>query len=101
MLIEIKGEPKYVIDTETGQLVNRATGNPIPADEPVIVFRAQDAQVPYMLCRYIMLCKDVNHRFAASIRLAEILEWQVANPLRVKEPDTVIDEAWNFPRKPS
>lgn len=91
--IRIKGEPKYSV-TDDGQLVNRQSGKPIPVDEPVIVFRAQDANLPYILCRYIMLCKDRQHRLAASLRLAEICQWQAENPLRVKEPDTVIDSEW-------
>jgi hypothetical protein len=94
MIVSIKGEPKYSLDTATGQLVNRISGNAVPADEPVIVFRAQDANLPYVLNRYIMLCKDPQHRLAASLRLAEVLEWQAANPLRVKEPDTVLDGEW-------
>ena len=91
--IAIKGEPKYSV-TQSGQLVNRQSGNPIPEDEPVIIFRAQDANLPYVLCRYIMLCKDPMHRYAASLRLAEICQWQAQNKLRVKEPDTVMDADW-------
>jgi hypothetical protein len=94
MLTKILGEPKYVLDTETGQLVNRVSGNPIPTDEPVIVFRAQDALLPDMLASYITRCTDREHKLAAAIRLAEILDWQASNPLRVKQPDTVIDEHW-------
>lgn len=99
MLIDIKGEPKYMIDTDTGQLVNRISGNHVPADEPVIVFRAQDANLPLVLTNYIATCKIPEHRLAAAVRLTEVLEWQSQNPLRVKEPDTVIDEAWRLPRE--
>lgn len=99
MLVEIKGEPKYLIDTDTGQLVNRVSGNPIPADEPVIVFRAQDANLSLVLTSYIATCKIPEHKLAAAVRLMEVLEWQMHNPLRVKEPDTVIDEAWRLPRR--
>lgn len=100
MLIAIKGEPKYVLDSETGQLVNKASGNAIPSDEPVIIFRAQDALLPDVLAAYIthlgmsQKMADREHRLAVSLRLAEVLEWQAHNPLRVKTPDTVLDESW-------
>lgn len=89
----ILGEPKYSL-LPSGQLVNRITGKEIPADEPVIIFRAQDRKLPDVLAFYISNCDDPGHRLAASLRLAEILEWQAANPLRVKEPDTVLDDEW-------
>lgn len=94
MLKKIKGEPKYALDTETGQLVNKSTGTPIPDDEPVMIFRAQDMYLPLVLARYIELCEIREHRLAIGLRLAEVLDWQVNNPLRVKQPDTVLDLEW-------
>lgn len=92
-------EPKYDVDLETGLIINRATGRPIPSDEPVMVFRAQDHFVPDMLARYFLALPSTTaaereHRLAVAKRLAQICEWQAANPLRVKTPDTVVDEAW-------
>lgn len=95
-LIEIKGEPKYVIDAETGQVYNRITGNPIPLDEPVVLFRAQDRHLPAVLEHYQQLCttSEEEHRRAIQLRLDEVVTWQQCNPLRVKTPDTILDEHW-------
>ncbi len=86
-------EPKYEID-EHGVVFNRNSGIAIPADEPLILFRAQDVRLPYTLCRYLIVCQDRGQQLAVAKRLVQVLEWQVENPLRVKEPDTVIDENW-------
>ncbi len=86
-------EPKYEID-EHGTVFNRNSGVAIPADEPLMMFRGQDARLPYTLARYLIICQDRNHQLAIAKRLVQVLEWQVENPLRVKEPDTVIDENW-------
>lgn len=83
---------KYEIDHETGVVYNRVSGKPIPITEPVMLFRAQDANLPYMLCRYLMLSQDLEHRRAIAINLQRVCEWQAAHPDQVKQPDTVVDE---------
>lgn len=86
-------EPKYEID-DAGTIYNRQSGNPIPRDEPLMLFRGQDVQLLPLLARYILMCTDTEHRRAVALRLAAIAQWQTDNPLRVKEPSTVIDENW-------
>lgn len=95
----IQIEPKYDVDLGTGRIVNRASGNPIPDDEPIMVFRAQDHYVADMLAQYFFslpgeTASEREHRLAVAKRLAQICEWQANNPLRVKTPDTVVDESW-------
>jgi hypothetical protein len=38
--MDINQERKY--DAVDGKIVNRATGKPIPDDEPIVIFRAKD-----------------------------------------------------------
>lgn len=92
-MARIRIEPKYEID-ENGTVFNRQSGKPIPGDEPLILFRAQDANLPYMLCRYMMLTSDLEHRRAIALRLAQVCEWQAANADKVKQPDTTVDSNW-------
>lgn len=92
MLISI--EPKYAVDTESRKVVNRQSNRPLHDQEPVVMFRAQDARLPSVLASYLLDCADRNHRLAVALRLVQVLEWQVANPDKVKEPDTVIDANW-------
>lgn len=95
-------EPKYAVDAETGQIVNRQTVKEIPDDEPVMLFRAQDLLLPNMLANYFLSIPvdDGNnanrvHRLAVAKRLDEICDWQAKNPHRVKMPDTTIDRNWD------
>ena len=95
-------EPKYDINLETGRVVNRSSGQDIPPDEPVMLFRAQDRHLPNMLAHYFVAVtptrgdeSEYQHRLAVAKRLVQICEWQAENPLRVKTPDTVLDEGWD------
>ena len=92
MLIPI--EPKYAVDTYSRKIVNRQSNRPLHDQEPVVVFRAQDARLPAVLATYLLDCTDRHHRLAIALRLVQVLEWQVLNPDKVKEPDTVIDSNW-------
>jgi hypothetical protein len=93
-MARIRIEPKYEVDSETGVVHNRVSGKAIPADEPLILFRAQDANLPYALCRYMMLTSNLEHRRAVALRLAEVCAWQAEHPELVKQPDTTVDAGW-------
>ena len=58
-------------------------------DEPVIVFRAQDAILPLLLGRYYILCEEngtpEKHLKAINKAKKAILEWQKIN--KTKIPD--------------
>ena len=85
-------EPKYKI--ENGQLVNRQSGQPIPPDEPVIVFRARDVYAATILEHYAKMLPTGDHRQAVMIRAAQFRNWGNEHPDRMKEPDTTLDTGW-------
>lgn len=78
-------EPKY--DAIDGRLVNRSTGKPIPDDEPVFIFRAQDRKALAALKHYRDDCEHPEQKAAIDKRIEEFTAYQKAHPDRVKEPD--------------
>lgn len=81
---------KYgVVTTEHGD---------IPADEPVIVFRARDMLVPGMLEEYIADCEMVHtpQRHIDLVRETQeiIIEWQDNNQDKVRRPDSERSREW-------
>lgn len=90
-------EQKYAVDTETGSIINRQSGEPIPEDEPLMLFRGKDIRVPSMLVAYMAECLDPMHREAVARRMVEILRWQRTHPTRTKEPDTELTDDWETP----
>jgi len=69
-----------------GQFVNRVSGEAIPLDEPVIIFRARDNHSIPILREYLTMANDPHHRLAIQDRLAEFASWRAVHPDRVKEP---------------
>lgn len=76
-----------------GQIVNRASGEVIPADEPVFVFRARDRNAAFLLKRYQEVCVDADHQKAIEKRIEDFEKFAKANPDRMKEPDTDINSS--------
>lgn len=77
-------------DRKYGQVtLERGT---IGEDEPVMVFRAQDALLPELIAYYHFLCMrdgtDMEHLKVIAHRHRDILVWQDEHPLQVKIPDT-------------
>jgi hypothetical protein len=70
----------------------------IPEDEPVMVFRGRDAEVPAMLEFYLGLCarhgSPQRHLDLVTQARDQILAWQQANPDRVRQPDSERSRAW-------
>jgi hypothetical protein len=68
----------------------------IPADEPVIVFRARDAQLCPMLSAYFELCKRAGaghfHLQVIEQTYTEMADWQEAHPDQVHTPDTTPEQ---------
>lgn len=80
-------EPKY--DAIAGQLVNRATREPIPNDEPVFVLRAKDVNAVYAIMHYRSLCLgNPDHYAAVDARVGDFLRFKEQHPDRMKKPDT-------------
>lgn len=82
-------EPKYTTGTKDGRLVNRATGKPIPDDEPVFVLRAQDIRALAALRYYLVSCSEVDHINAVQVRIKDFEAFAAAHPDRMKEPDDI------------
>lgn len=77
---------KFKFDHEDGRFVNRVSGEPIPDDEPVILFRARDRHTIELLAIYKAMSGDPHHQRAIQDRIDEFRAFQEANPQRVKEP---------------
>lgn len=88
--LPIAQEPKYTV---TGaHIVNRATGEAVPHDEPVFVFRARDALGVRALEAYLALIGErepsSEHAEAVRGRIADFQRFAASNPARMKWPDT-------------
>jgi hypothetical protein len=84
-------EPKYTV---TGYaIVNRATGESIPADEPVFIFRASDCHAFGIISRYAREVADPEHAAAVWARAADFQRFQDEYPERIKAPDTKVEDA--------
>lgn len=83
----VSQEPKY--NAEAGQLVNRASGKPIPSDEPVFILRAKDRNAVQAIMHYRSLCLgNPEHYQAVDARVGDFLEFAANHPERMKYPDT-------------
>lgn len=82
-------EPKYTTATATGRLTVRATGKPIPDDEPVFVLRAQDVHALAALREYQRVLDNPAHAAAVDARVEAFERFAEAHPERMKFPDTV------------
>lgn len=82
-------EPKYTTATKDGRIVTRATGKPIPDDEPVFILRAQDYLATAALQAYLDQIDDPEHAAAVQKRIDAFDDFAAANPERMKQPDTV------------
>ncbi len=91
--MDVTQEPKYMIVDENGvelpnaQLANRATGKPIPKDEPVMIWRAQDLNTGQPIFLYQEICKNPGHQRVVQGRFEQFRQFQTDHPERCKEPD--------------
>lgn len=72
-----------------GRYVNRVSGEAIPLDEPVIIFRARDRHALDVLRYYRGLATDPHHRQVIAERIYEFGDYARAHPL--KEPGITHD----------
>jgi hypothetical protein len=84
--LSVEQEPKYTVNGHA--IVNRVSGEEIPADEPVFVFRARDKYAASLIGEYMEFCSNPQHRAAVEARFHQFSEWADAHPDRMKEPDT-------------
>lgn len=94
-------EPKYTVNGAA--IVTRASGAPIPADEPVFIFRARDVNALHALKYYAVQCGETSHSLAVMDRIDEFERFAAEHPERMKVPDTAQPRmlaphpAWPFP----
>lgn len=81
-------DPKFGIDDE-GRLCNIATGEQIPADEPVFIFRGKDILAEQALLYYYSLVSMHDHRQAVNHRINDFKRFRLDHSDRMKAPDTV------------
>jgi hypothetical protein len=72
-------------------LVNRVSGQAIPEDEPVFIFRARDRKALAAILYYRGLCDDEHHRAAITETIEAFEEYQRTHPETVKEPGITHD----------
>lgn len=85
-MIQKTQDPKYGI--KDNRIVNMATGEPIPLDEPIFIMRAKDSNAAHGISLYADLCHDPNHLEAVYARCEEFVNFRENHPGRMREPDT-------------
>lgn len=88
----MKQEPKY--EFINGAIWNRATGEPIPEDEPVFVLRGRDVHAVATLIKYSEMVETQEHAKAVWLRIEQFKKFRQDHPDRMKEPDTQVDGNW-------
>lgn len=84
---QIMNDPKY----RCGPIINTASGEAIPQDEPCFIFRARDVESLKVLEFYWELAieaGDQEHADAIKIRIEEFYAFKEQHPERMKRPDT-------------
>lgn len=79
-------EPKYGI--WGGRLYNRTSGDKIPDNEPVFIFRAKDRKAVAALHFYAGICDNAEHVNGVQSRIAEFQEFARRQPRMMKHPDS-------------
>lgn len=85
-VMPLRQEPKYGIRGR--RLCNRISGDKIPDDEPVFVFRAKDRKAVAALHVYAGVCDDPEHIAAVKQRIRDFTAFAVEHPMKMKQPDT-------------
>lgn len=89
--LPIQQEPKYTVSGSF--IVNRATGEAIPHDEPVFIFRARDIHAREAIESYACVLTPGAHRDAVCARINDFAVFSYAHPERMKTPDTLLAAA--------
>lgn len=70
----------------------------ISEDEPIFVFRARDIHLPDVLDLYHTICKNSGsperHLELINESMQQIMDWQNANPDKVRIPNSEASRAW-------
>lgn len=89
--LTLEQESKYNVN-DFGKLINRATGKPIPDDEPTMLFRAQDVHTRAISRRYFDLIEEAvigetRHKSVLFERYQRFVHFADTHPERMKKPD--------------
>lgn len=86
--------PDRKYENREGGLWHKEGGYMVPPDEPLCTLRGKDPDAVFALRAYIERCHDVYmathdemalaHMEGAKLTMQEFLEWQRANPQRVR-----------------
>lgn len=77
-------ERKYKI--ENNRLVRRADGVPVPDDEPLFIFRAQDRHALSILTAYNCLCRNLDYKANVTKSIKDFQAFAEKFPERMIEP---------------
>lgn len=69
-----------------GHFINRATGEAVPDDEPVMIFRARDRHALPTIQYYLSLLQSEDHREAVLEMIHLFSNFLVEHPDRMREP---------------
>jgi hypothetical protein len=93
--LPVEQEPKYTVNG--AHVINRHTGEAVPHDEPIFVFRARDALGVRALEAYLGLISERDpssaHANAVRRRIADFQRFAESHPARMKWPDTTAPAA--------
>lgn len=84
--LSIQQEPKYTVNGHA--IVNRASGEEIPSDEPVFILRARDRYAQTALLHYNSMLDESVHKEVVIRRFNDFAEFSRKYPERMKIPDT-------------
>ena len=71
-----------------GRIVDRHTGQPIPDDEPIFVFRAKYRRALTALTAYYAAITNPEHAKAVAVRIESFKAFAAGHPERMREPDS-------------
>ncbi len=81
-------DPKFHIEGD--QIIKTSNGDPIPEDEPLMLFRARDKYALAAIAYYGELCRKggCNDFQMAGVenRIRAFIKWAEQNPAKLKEP---------------
>lgn len=81
--------PKYTTSQKDGRIVVRATGKPIPDDEPIFILRARDLSAEGALETYFQsIDMGTPHEHAVRLVIRAFEAFAAKHKDRMKEPDT-------------
>ena len=78
-------ERKY--DIQNNKLVKRATGIPLPENEPLFIMRAQDKLALGILGAYHAMTENLRHKEELMKVIKDFRKFERDNPDRMKIPD--------------